>query len=163
MIGLAHRSTLLSIMSSFCVLTVVWWVHSVVRILGYKTTFMREIRNGDSKHVLTISSLIQKSIVQMCDMLLNTTEHFKISVGIKTNPQNILYTIIVEYILLNHMNHATYMWLSWPRASMHIIITTLCYWKHMQRFALATCDECIDINKYTGTQVYGNDLDWLQV
>ena len=33
----------------------------------------------------------------------------------------------------------------------------------MQRFALATCDECIDISKYTGTQVYGNDLDWLQV
>ena len=47
MIRLAYGSTLLSIMSSFCVL--MWFdecIH-VVQILGFKTAFMRELPNGD--------------------------------------------------------------------------------------------------------------------
>ena len=50
MIRLAHGSTLLTIMSSYCVL--MWFdecvLSSVVRILGFKTTFMRELPNGDT-------------------------------------------------------------------------------------------------------------------
>ena len=47
MIRLAHGSTLLSIMSSFCVL--MWFDECIliVQILGSKTTFMRELQNGD--------------------------------------------------------------------------------------------------------------------
>ena len=81
MIRLAHGPTLLSIMSSFCVHVLMWFVEcvlAVVRILGFKTAFGGVlIRNMILKIQKKLYKLFQIVLTYIYAILYETLEKYE--------------------------------------------------------------------------------------